>query len=117
MQISEIIAKEKIKKHEETLAAKEQQQVHLMISRNAVVKPVLLTYPDVKEISNLIHQSIEKLPVFYSTTLEIEEQVHTFWEISDGASIQKFQKLFLKYVPETYIADGPPSYIHHFHYG
>ena len=95
-----------IKKHENTLSQKEQQQMHLMLSRNATVKPVLLTYPNVDKIKNLIHQTIKKNKPFYTTIMELKQQQHTFWEVSDGALIQKFQKLFEKHVPRAYIADG-----------
>ena len=96
----------KIKKHENTLAQKEQQQMHLMLSRSASVKPVLLTYPKVTPIRNLIDQCIKKSKPFYSTLLETEQLLHTLWEVSDGEMIERFQKLFKKHVPETYIADG-----------
>ena len=96
----------KIKKHENTLAPKEQQQMHLMLSRNATVKPVLLTYPNVDKIQDLILQFIKDNAFFYSTWLESQQETHTFWEVSDGAIIQRFQKLFEKYVPISYIADG-----------
>lgn len=95
-----------IKKHENTLSAKEQQQMHLMMSRDAVVKPVLLTYRDVPEITQLINQCIEDHEVFYSSLFEKSQQLHAFWEISEGAIIQQFEDLFLEKVPAVYIADG-----------
>ena len=95
-----------IKKHETTLAAKEQQQVHLMLNRNAVVKPVLLTYPDVPEITRLIEDCIARQEIFYSTTFESSQQLHTFWQISDSSLVQQFEDLFRSKVPAVYIADG-----------
>ncbi|MEL6867171.1 MAG: DUF1015 family protein [Bacteroidota bacterium] len=96
----------RIKKHENTLASKEQQQMHLMITRSAIVKPVLLTYPVVPEITHILKKYIQKHPPFYQTVFTKEKQTHTFWEVSDGKIIQRLQKLFLEKVPETYIADG-----------
>ena len=96
----------KSKKHENTLAAKEQQQMHLMISRNAVVKPVLLTYPEVPEITSLIVTFIEEHEAFYSVRFEKSGELHTFWEIRDGALIQRLEDLFRERVSATYIADG-----------
>ncbi len=96
----------KIKKHENTLAAKEQQQMHLMISRNAVVKPVLLTYPEVPEISTLVNDFVDQNEAFYSVRFEKNKELHTFWEISDGRIIQRLEALFREHVPDTYIADG-----------
>ncbi len=95
-----------IKKHENTLATKEQQQMHLMISRNATVKPVLLTYHDVPEISQLIKNYIKDHPSFYSVDFLKSNQKHTFWEVSDGNTIQALQNLFKTKVSKTYIADG-----------
>ena len=96
----------KIKKHENTLSDKEQQQMHLMMSRNAVVKPVLLTYPEVPEISALIEACIKKRKEFFSAVFESSHQEHTFWEISEGHLIQQFEDLFEEKVPAVYIADG-----------
>ena len=47
-----------IVKHERTLAEKEEKQLSLQLERNASVKPILLTYPDVPEINALLHQYI-----------------------------------------------------------
>jgi len=96
----------KIKKHENTLAAKEQQQMHLMIARGACVKPVLLTYPRVNEISQLMENFSKELTPLYSVTFEKDQQKHTIWEIKNGKDIDKIQKLFAKKVPFSYIADG-----------
>ena len=57
----------KIKKHENTLRPKERQQMQLMIRRNAIVKPVLLTYPKVLEISDLLNVFIEKNKFAFET--------------------------------------------------
>ena len=95
-----------IKKHENTLPVKEQQQMHLMIKRNAIVKPVLLTHPKVDAIKILIDQVVRDQPVFYSTDFAEDETKHLFWEIKNGQLIQEFQQLFDREVPCTYIADG-----------
>ena len=97
---------QKIKKHENTLPSKEQQQMHLMISRNATVKPVLLTYPGVKELNKLIADFKKENDPYYSTCFQDEGKTHIIWEVSDGRLIEKMQKLFKKKVPITYIADG-----------
>ncbi|MEO1624643.1 MAG: DUF1015 family protein [Bacteroidota bacterium] len=95
-----------IKKHEKTLATKEQQQVHLLLSRNAVVKPVLLTYPRTKSIDKLLSAYIEENKSFYSVRFFQRGDEHTFWAISSGPLIQKIQSLFENKVKTTYIADG-----------
>ena len=48
----------RVKKHENTLSAKEQQQMHLMLKRGAIVKPILLTYDDVPEINKLTNKIV-----------------------------------------------------------
>ncbi len=95
-----------IKKHENTIAAKEQQQMELMISRDAVVKPVLLTYKGVEEIDKMIHRYKSKNDFFYETSFLEEQQTHRFWEVRDGGLIDRFQQLFAEKVKKTYIADG-----------
>ncbi len=96
----------KIKKHENTLASKEQQQVQLMIARNAMVKPILLTYPSVKAIDKFIDDNIKSQKIFYKTVFEEEKQTHKFWQISDGQKIEQLKKLFTDKVLFSYIADG-----------
>ncbi|MEM1320945.1 MAG: DUF1015 family protein [Bacteroidota bacterium] len=95
-----------IKKHENTLASKEQQQMHLMISRDAAVKPVLLTYEDVPEISDLLRQYVKNNAPFYEVQFTLEAQKHIFWEVSDGNILQSLRNLFKTKVTQTFIADG-----------
>ncbi len=95
-----------IKRHENTIATKEQQQMDLMISRDAIVKPVLLTYPSVKEINELLEDYKNANPIFYETSFFETQQKHRFWSITDGALINKLQQFFLEKVGKSYIADG-----------
>lgn len=95
-----------ILKHENTLASKEQQQMHLMLKRGAQVKPVLLTYPKVQKIDKLLKKAMAKERPIQEIRFEATEQTHVFWKITDGKIIGKIQELFKKYVPQTYIADG-----------
>ncbi len=96
----------KIKIHENTLDSKEQKQLNLLVGRKAMVKPVLLTYPEVKSISRLIQQIIKKEECFFSCNVPGEKQKHYIWEVADGQTIQKFQQLFNKDIHIAYIADG-----------
>ncbi len=96
----------KIKKHENTLRSKEQQQMQLMARRNAIVKPVLLTYPGISEITKLLNGFIEKNHFVFEIEFEKENQRHTFWKVIEKPLIQQIQQLFLEKVPITYIADG-----------
>ena len=95
-----------IKKHENTLAATEQRQMYLMMNRKAIVKPVLLIHPKVKKLMQMLKDYIEEHQPFYTIHFESENQKHILWEVSDGNMIDKFQQIFEKKIPETYIADG-----------
>ncbi len=95
-----------IRQHEDTLREKEQQQMHLLIRRQAIVKPVLLTYYSVPEINRLINKYIASHEPFYTTEFAAEHQIHTFWEVSKGEDVQAFQTHFAESVPVVYIADG-----------
>jgi uncharacterized protein (DUF1015 family) len=95
-----------IRKHENTLAAKEQKQLQLLLRRQAAVKPVLLTYPVVPEIDEWTLAYAASHAPFLSFHFEEDEQTHRVWEIKKGKDIQYLQKLFAKTIPNTYIADG-----------
>ncbi len=57
-----------IKRHEGTLAASEQQQLQLLVLRQALVKPVLLTYPAVPQIDLLLQDVVrEQAPLLELT--------------------------------------------------
>jgi len=96
----------KIKRHENTLASKEQQQLQLMIKRGAAVKPILLTYPTVDAIEKIIAQQIKKIEPFFEVSFEDTSEVHIIWKIEEGLTIQKIQDIFSEKVPHAYIADG-----------
>ncbi len=96
----------KIKKHENTLKAKEQQQIDLMLLRSAVVKPILVFYEEVKKINIAIQNHINDNDLFFEIELEENNEIHTIWEIKEGDEIELFQKLFKELIPEAYIADG-----------
>jgi uncharacterized protein (DUF1015 family) len=95
-----------IKKHENTISTKEQQQMQLVISRGAVVKPVLLTYHGVDEINELIYNYKKNNTHFFEISFLEDQQLHRVWEISDATLINTFQALFADKIPQTYIADG-----------
>ena len=94
-----------IKKHEHTLPAKEQQQIELLLSRGAAVKPVLLTYENVASIDEYLISKTNKAPSF-SINFEEEQQKHHFWCVKDPAEIKSLEALFKKEVKRMYVADG-----------
>ena len=95
-----------IKKHENTLAYKEQSQLQLLMRRKAIIKPILLTYHPVAAINKFIEDFLKKKKPSQSFHFESENYTHKFFEINDGDQLDKLQKLFAKKVSETYIADG-----------
>jgi len=96
----------RIKKHENTLRAKEQQQIDLMLKRKAVVKPILVFYNEDKKLTNLIKTCIKTTKRILNIPLDGTDEIHSIWEITDGAKIEKFISLFKENVTEGYIADG-----------
>ena len=96
----------RIKKHENTLKAKEQQQIDLMLKRKAVVKPILVFYNNEKKINTLIKNCIKTNKRILNITLDDSQEVHSIWEVTDGAEVEKFITSFKNLVPEGYIADG-----------
>jgi uncharacterized protein (DUF1015 family) len=95
-----------IKKHEDTLSAKEAQQTELLLTRQAVVKPVLLTYPPIEAIEAFCQDFIVGKQPFFEVHFEREKQLHQFWCVSDPGQILLLKALFDRWVPTAYIADG-----------
>jgi uncharacterized protein (DUF1015 family) len=95
---------ENMKKHEKTIEASETMQSDLLQKRGAAIKPVLLIYPSVSEINQLIDSCLNNAKKFY--VINIDDEKHCFWQITDPAIITQFQQLFDSEVTESYIADG-----------
>lgn len=95
-----------ILKHEKTLARKEEKTKELILHRQAIVKPVLLTYPTVEPINQLLFNYIQEQSPLYSTFFEAEQQTHQLWNITDAAFSATLQTLFKNHVKASYIADG-----------
>jgi uncharacterized protein (DUF1015 family) len=93
-----------IKKHENTLAAKEVKMMRLFEERQALIKPILLTYPNVLEIDALINRITTS--VTPSFRIPFQEEEHIFWKIDDPVRIEALIKAFDENVNESYICDG-----------
>lgn len=96
----------RIRKHEGTLAASEQQQLQLLLLREAVVKPVLLTYPAVPILDQLLEEAINtcKQVLHLNDGPSIE---HTLYEVPANSDLaQRIEAAFAKTVEAFYIADG-----------
>lgn len=93
-----------IKKHENTISAKEDKMLRLFYERNAMIKPILLTYPNALEIDALINRlTIASQPDF---TINFEGEEHMFWAVSNEQQLHQLVSLFQNHVPTTYICDG-----------
>jgi uncharacterized protein (DUF1015 family) len=97
--------KGEILKHEKTLASKEQQMMHLLLKRKALVKPVLLAYNPVPKINTIIKDHIKKNEPNVDVLFDDKIERHIIWAVHEQDKISKLQKLFAK-VPSSYIGDG-----------
>ncbi len=93
-----------IKRHENTLAAKEAKMMRLFEERQALIKPILLTYPNVLEIDAVINRiTTSTSPSFI---IPFQDEEHLFWQIDDSLRVEQLQQLFETHVGEAYICDG-----------
>ncbi len=98
--------KQQLKRHEDTIAAKEQRQIQLLLKRKAAVKPVMLTHPVVPEIDEFLQSFTLEHPVFFEVPIPEKDEIHRFWVVEAADDIAAITKLFEEKVPCTYIADG-----------
>lgn len=93
----------KIKKHEETLAFRVRLLKEYMHYSEFNTEPVLMTYPDNKQIENWIFSQTQKLADFeFSTT---KKEINYLWKIDDALEVSWIQNIFSK-IDSFYIADG-----------
>lgn len=95
-----------IKKHEHTLATKEQQQIHLLLLREAQVKPILLAVKSNENLEAFVKENIKGVKPTYHLNFENDDSKHCFWEVNDWTQIQRLQGIFDTSVETAYIADG-----------
>ncbi len=95
-----------IRPHEHTLAVKLDRQLELFRQRQAEIKPVLLTYPEVPSITEWTRQVAEQQAPFLAVRFTSENQWHRLWAVDQPARILELQKAFRRTVPVSYIADG-----------
>ncbi len=92
-----------IKKHEHTLAVKEQDRVNHVNTCDANTGPIFLTYRNDHDISSIVNLWIRNHESAYDFTSNGVKQ--TVWVIDDEKTVGELQKLFDK-VSALYIADG-----------
>ena len=98
---------EKIIKHENTLASKEQDMMYMITERKAMIKPILMTYPTVSGIEDFLNSVKTRTCDLFLDDPE-RSSSHSFWRLTPEESNQ-MKARFLK-IEQAYIADG-----HHRH--
>jgi len=93
-------AADRIKKHEKTRKAKEDDRTRHVLTLNANTGPVFLTYRDLEEIDRLVEQDVNSRPLFHFDAPD--GVTHTVWTVHDP---QAYVKAFGQ-VPCAYVADG-----------
>lgn len=96
----------RIKKHENTLSDKEQNQMQLFLRWHAVLKPVLLTFPPAPDLTEWLERFAAANNPLFATHFEKDAEVHRVWVIDEPEAIRHLQETFRRQVPNTYIADG-----------
>ena len=92
-----------IKKHEHTLAVKEQDRVNHVNTCDANTGPIFLTYRNDHSISTIVNEWIRTHRSTYDFTSGNVKQ--TVWVVDDIKTVEELQSLFDK-VGALYIADG-----------
>jgi uncharacterized protein (DUF1015 family) len=93
----------RIRKHEFTRPAKEDDRVRQVNAVNAQTGPVLLVYPNAPVIDNIIGEATAQIP---DVDVTADDHVrHSLWVIDDEKTINKLTEAFDN-LPALYIADG-----------
>ena len=93
----------RIRKHEFTRPAKEDDRVRQIEALNAQTGPVLLAYKSQPELDALLQSVASGKPLY---NLKADDDIgHAFWMIEDQAIIEKISKTFDS-MKAIYIADG-----------
>lgn len=92
-----------IKKHEDTIALREQTFKSYLKTAGFNAEPVLLTYPDNSTIKKIIEET-QKNHAEYEFTMTYKD-THYLWKIDNDQTIELIQNEF-KNINNIYIADG-----------
>jgi len=93
----------RILKHEETIARREERFMRYLDITNIHAEPVLLTYPDIPKIEELM-QDVQFESCEYNFTT-VDEVNHKLWPIHSSALLSEIQEEF-QALKSVYIADG-----------
>jgi len=97
--------KGRIVKHEQTIASSEQTMLKLILERGAMVKPVLLCHPVLKEIAKEIQKLKKKHKPFLDIPITEGKKHYKVYQVKakEGEALAELYKTL---VPKLYIADG-----------
>jgi uncharacterized protein (DUF1015 family) len=93
----------RIRKHEFTRPAKEDDRVRQIEALNAQTGPVLLAYKSQADIDSILEETTQQSPLVDVTADDGVQ--HTFWKIDDDATIEQLTRAF-DAMDAIYIADG-----------
>jgi uncharacterized protein (DUF1015 family) len=93
----------RVRKHEYTRPAKEDDRVRQIEALNAQTGPVLLAYKSQADMDAILEQTTKQTPLVDVTADDGVQ--HTFWVIDDDATIEKISAGF-DAMDALYIADG-----------
>ena len=94
---------DRIKKHEFTRPAKEDDRVRQIDALNAQTGPVFLVYPSTSSVDNLLAELAEAAPDMDVTAADGVR--HEIWVVSDEAIVAQLTQDF-DAMPALYVADG-----------
>ncbi len=94
-----------IRPHEETLAAREQISIERLLSRRAMIKPILLTHQPIASLCTLYEMVQAHNPILDVHIREDGER-HTLWMVRDKKIESQVIETFRHQLPMAYIADG-----------
>ncbi len=105
VEIKEFIQR-KILPHEKTLKRKEQVSMQLLIKREAMIKPVLLTYPSQKKIETFLRNFTQNNEASLEVYFEDKNEQHSYYQIQSTKDIKKVSLWFEDKIAKAYVADG-----------
>lgn len=97
--------KGKIVRHEQTIASSEQAMLKILLQRGAMVKPVLLCHPEIKELTKEIKKQKKKRKPFVQFDLAGGPIQYTLYQVPESEG-EVMANLFKAHIPKVYIADG-----------
>ncbi|MCM4157788.1 DUF1015 domain-containing protein [Gramella sp. AN32] len=92
-----------IRRHEDTIAQREELFKEYLKVVGFNTEPVLLTYPDNETVDAILKDAMMQRPEYEFGTNR--KEIHSLWKISDPEKIKNIQAEFAK-MEKLYIADG-----------